>query len=120
MVRSNVPGFGTGDDLPLDISTDHGIDATACGSTAAAAAAVVIVDEPAKHPPSVPQRVPFSLFSAHLWLKTVLKSGDIPAGQGTPRSVLQGLVDLAQPGVSHGGFSGCCGWSAPRRPCSSW
>lgn len=71
MVRSNVPGFGTGDDLPLDISTDHGIDATACGTTAtaAAAAAVAIVDEPAPPPPPpppLPLRMPLSLFSAHL------------------------------------------------------
>lgn len=69
MVRSNVPGFGTGDDLPLDISTDHGIEATGCGTAAAAAAAVAIVDEPAPPPPPpapLPLRVPFSLLSAHL------------------------------------------------------
>ena len=66
MVRSNAPGFGAGDDLPLDISTDHGIDATACGCTVAAAAtAVAIVGEFTKPPPPVLQRALFSVFSAH-------------------------------------------------------
>lgn len=114
MVRSSVPGFGTTGGLPLDVSTDHGIDATA------AAAVAVTVDAPAPSPPPPPppfaQRVPFSLFSAHLWLKTVLKSGKLPAGQGTPRSVLQGFRNLAQPGVSQGGIASSCDWSAPPPP----